>query len=346
MEYVFTDINEAFPIVWHRMWDNDGVIIEPTRNGPVRRSIYPVTTIFKQPRKRVLMSKLRDCNPFFHLFESIWMLAGRNEVAWLAKFNKRMLTYSDDGLTLVGAYGYRWKGVLSTVIHRLRNDPQTRRAYIPLFWTDDCFRDGKDTPCNTGISFYIRDGYLLDMTVFNRSNDMIWGAYGANVVHFSFLQEYVAAAVDAEVGFYAQISSNFHLYTDFDITKRLVGKIDPAPDNPYETDPLVSCSPTLIINDHAGIRNWQGDAAYFMDIYTMAQDPKTADKEWQSPFFAKIAVPMYHVWHAHVQEKDPVKALSLLDKIEATDWRLSARQWIENRLEARGYAAIPKANAS
>ena len=32
----------------------------------------------------------------------------------------------------------------------------------------------------------------LCMTVCNRSNDMLWGAYGANVVHMSMLQEFVA----------------------------------------------------------------------------------------------------------------------------------------------------------
>ena len=51
--------------------------------------------------------------------------------------------------------------------------------------------ESKDLPCNTHVYFSIREGFL-DMTVCNRSNDLIWGCCGANAVHMSFLQEYVA----------------------------------------------------------------------------------------------------------------------------------------------------------
>lgn len=337
MEYIFSDVNEAFPVMWHRLLGDDGVIEEQTRNGPVRRSVYPVTTIFKNPYHRVLFDKVRDANPFFHLFESIWMLAGRNEVAWLAKFNKRMMEYSDDGITLVSSYGYRWSGVLPTIISRLQKDPQTRRAYIPIFWGVDVPREGKDVPCNTGISFYLRND-CLDMTVFNRSNDMVYGAYGANVVHFSFLQEYVAAAVGCDIGFYAQISSNFHLYTDFDVTKRLMGKVQPRPQNLYYEDPYVNASPHWVLRSREDIDNWQEDAKYFIDVYTEATDPGDMEREWRTPFFAFIAAPMYRGWHAYVRERDVAKAVVRLEDVEATDWRFAGQQWINNRLEARSRA--------
>ena len=68
-----------------------------------------------------------------------------------------------------------------------------------------------DIPCNTNIYFKIREGEL-QMTVCNRSNDMIWGAYGANAVHMAVLQEYVAAQLDVPMGKYYQISDSFHVY--------------------------------------------------------------------------------------------------------------------------------------
>ena len=49
----------------------------------------------------------------------------------------------------------------------------------------------EEIPCNTAIYFKVREG-KLNMTVSNRSNDVIWGTFGANVVHMSILQEYVA----------------------------------------------------------------------------------------------------------------------------------------------------------
>ena len=132
MEYVFSDVNEAFPVLWHRMWSNDGVKVQQSRNGPVRVANEPVTITYRQPRHRVLFHPVRDANPFFHLFESIWMLAGRDDVKWLAKFNARMADYSDDGVTLTSAYGLRWNAVLQQTLDKLK-DQNTRRAYVPIF---------------------------------------------------------------------------------------------------------------------------------------------------------------------------------------------------------------------
>ena len=82
---------------------------QESRSGSVIEFPSPVTTTYKRPEERVLFYKNRDANPFFHLFESIWMLAGRDDVKYLSNFNKRMEEYSDDGHTLHGAYGYRWR---------------------------------------------------------------------------------------------------------------------------------------------------------------------------------------------------------------------------------------------
>jgi hypothetical protein len=63
---------------------------EPSRNGPVRVSPYPVVTTYANPAERVLFSPMRDANPFFHLFEALWMLAGRNDLPWLVQFNNAL----------------------------------------------------------------------------------------------------------------------------------------------------------------------------------------------------------------------------------------------------------------
>jgi hypothetical protein len=56
---------------------------------------------------------MRDANPFFHVMETLWMLAGRNDLPWLVRFNKRFASYSDDGgNTQPGAYGYQMAELL------------------------------------------------------------------------------------------------------------------------------------------------------------------------------------------------------------------------------------------
>src|SRR6266478_1362063 len=90
-------------------WMKSAGVKEDSRNGPVLVSPEPVMTVYTRPTERVLSSPLRDANPFFHLMEALWMLAGRNDVAWPAQFAKQILQYSDDGVILWGGYGARWR---------------------------------------------------------------------------------------------------------------------------------------------------------------------------------------------------------------------------------------------
>ena len=137
----------------------------------------------------------------------------------LTWFVKRMLEFSDDGLIFHGAYGHRWvryfgKNQLEIIINRLAKHPTDRRCVLSMWDApgDLMGKMGVDVPCNTSAYFSIGVRGDLDMTVSNRSNDIIWGAYGANAVHFSFLQKYIAERLGISVGRYWQISNNFHAY--------------------------------------------------------------------------------------------------------------------------------------
>ena len=44
-------------------------ITRDSRNGPVRESECPVTTVYHRPQERVLFWEQRDGNPFFHFME-------------------------------------------------------------------------------------------------------------------------------------------------------------------------------------------------------------------------------------------------------------------------------------
>ena len=80
-----------------------------SRNGIVYESTTPVTTVYNRPSERVLFWEERDANPFFHFMEGLWMLEGRNDLKFVYQYNKGMKNYSDDGETLHGAYGWRWR---------------------------------------------------------------------------------------------------------------------------------------------------------------------------------------------------------------------------------------------
>jgi thymidylate synthase len=304
-----------------------------SRYGEVLVMNEPVTTRYKNPWERVVFWEERDANPFFHLFESLWMLAGRNDVDFLKRFTKRMETFSDDGKTLHGAYGKRWRtwfkfDQLEEIIKRLKKSPDDRRCVLQM-WdsTEDLRREGKDLPCNTQIYFTISCDGRLDMSVCCRSNDIIWGAYGANAVHFSILQEYIAKALDLQMGHYWQISNNYHAYLDtFDpISNLQIHARDPyrtIPRCPYQRGEVL---PTLILDVDA--KTWMEDLEIWMD------DPVKVGL--RSQFFRRVATPLYMAHQAY-KNKDPDHAISIINEQMMTgfgDWKIASIEWIQRRMK-------------
>jgi len=192
---------------------------QDSRNGLVIRAEGPVATVYSSPLERVVSWPDRDANPFFHLYEALWMLAGRRDVAGPARYAKNMLNYSDDGETLHDAYGDRWrfyfgKNQLHTIISNLMINKLDRQCVLQMWDARvDLGRRGKAIPCNLTATFQVDPVWnKLDLVVFCRSNDIIWGTYGANAVHFGFLLEYVALKTNIAAGKYTQISVNYHAY--------------------------------------------------------------------------------------------------------------------------------------
>lgn len=176
---------------------------------------------------------VRKANPFFHLAEAMWMLAGREDLDFLLTFNKSFGQYSDDGVKIRGsAYGIRWRswfGVdqIDKLVAELTNN-ESRRAVLTQWDPADLNLNSKDVPCNLQTLFIVRNGYL-DMTVTNRSNDLVYGMYGSNIVHFTILHQYVAAKLNLPVGVYRQVSNCLHIYTENEVVQRLMASTNELP---------------------------------------------------------------------------------------------------------------------
>lgn len=331
------NVNEALAhgLAW--LWHSGDT--EESRNGPVLVSQTPVITCYECPRERVLFSPMRDCNPFFHLMESLWMLAGRDDVEWICHFNSTFHKFSDNGKTFWGAYGRRWRGwfgydQLEWIAKDLRNNPASRRAVLTMWNAMDDpgsfqhdFHDlqraadgGKDVPCNTNAFFRIHDG-RLNMEVNCRSNDILWGAYGANAVHFSMLLEYMAALIGVEVGVFWQNSFNFHVYTDVFKPEsfQYLGH-DASAHDYYSQD---KAKPLAIMN--------VPELEWHMDLENFFKD-NWADNQYYDLWFHGVAVPMRMAWDAYKQ-KAYATALRTMEDVLASDWRIAGKQWLERRRE-------------
>lgn len=308
----------------------------PSRNGTVIVAPHPVITEYLQPTERVLLSPLRRANPFFHLMESLWMLAGRNDVEFVKKFNKRISSYSDDGVYFHGAYGHRWKVAFGTdqiskIIRLLHACPNSRRAVLTMWSSGLDLRDEEyvlDVPCNTQAYFGINNG-KLDMTVTCRSNDAVWGAYGANVVHFSVLQEYVAAGLGVEVGVYRQFSNNFHAYTDVYSEEKLEAIVEDV-----KGRNLYTFFDTYTVPVVRSFAQFNYELGWFFESPPKEEEANTAEEcvhinngQYSEPFFREVVVPMYLAWLSY-KRKDSLRVLAFLSCVSADDWRIAARYFL------------------
>ncbi len=337
---------------------------EPSRAGDVLRVPYPVTTVYENPVERVCLHPWRDANPFFHLIEAMWMLAGRSDLKPLTNLVSTFVNYSDDGVTVPGAYGERWRNwgeplldphsgaevgrnelwpdQLDWVVKRLRADPRDRRVVIQMWdpGVDPARADAgsKDVPCNLTVLPFVTDG-ALNITVFCRSNDMVWGAYGANAVQFSVLLEYLACRIGLQVGKYYQVSNNFHAYVETAGDPEACWPVAWAGVDPYARGeltpyPLDHCFP---LSDHleAGIGN-RNERLLREDLRVFFEHgPAETITKARWPFLKHVVAPMalaHQHWKTKKGEDRFLGALDILAQLPpANDWRRAGEDWINRR---------------
>jgi thymidylate synthase len=312
-----------------------------TRNGPVLQAPWPVTTVYQNPTERVLFWPQRDANPFFHLYESLWMLAGREDVEPLTRYAKQMKAFSDDGETLHGAYGRRWRKWFSSkngwlfgdqlgiIIRRLKENPEDRRCVLQMWDAEEDLNSlSKDVPCNTMATFQRGANGELNMTVFCRSNDIVWGAYGANAVHFSMLLEYMALAMDCQVGIYTQVSVNWHGYLS------TLKPLDEIPYWQYQHDDPYSKSEVYPHQMYHGTVE-EADRR-IAELLHRADHGFDSPSEFNDdePFFsaANVVLTAHHVYKNSPASKRYDDALAVLKTgNQKNDWITAATQWVKRR---------------
>lgn len=294
---------------------------EESRNGPVYTMPNPFFLTIEEPMERVIFDPIRDANPFFHCMEAIWMLGGKRDVEFPSFFNKNYVNYAEDDGLVHGAYGYRWRehfgeDQIALAIDLLNRDPGTRRAVLGM-WDPvaDLAEDKRDLPCNTHIYFRLTtEG--LDMTVCNRSNDVIWGMLGANVVHFTMLQELIATATGSEVGMYHVFTNNLHFYPGMYKNAEKLWNLT-TPHNPYWHG--VSVQPLPLLHGNELIWDFLDDCKGF------PENLENLHTRW----FRNVAKPMFHAWFK--RKSGLGDGLADAEQIEAPDWRLACIEWIQRR---------------
>jgi thymidylate synthase len=371
MELSTRNVNTAFARLVHCFFSGFGPIeTGPSRNGEVAYYDEPVLVTYRRPWERVLFNAARDANPFFHLYEALWMLAGRNDVQSLARYNKRMLQYSDDGTTLRGAYGYRWRKALAyngtkfydqldILVDHLQKNPFSRRAVLQMWSVQDDLlwvERSLDVCCNTHAYLSVESGVCpecagkdsssvetcprckgkphdvpayLNLTVCNRSNDLIWGTLGANAVHFSFLQEYLAARLGLKVGVYNQFTNNLHVYLD---NWKPLEWLEEYQIGGAKSDEWYGTSNWNFVPLVQDPVVFEKELPHFVEVFS-GEVFDTEKLQWKEPFLRYVAFPLLLAYQHY--KRGSATSLLWTRNIEADDWKIAARNWIERRLQAK-----------
>lgn len=178
----------------------------------------------------------------FMAAEAHWILSGSNRLDYHPQIREKLTRFSDDGLTLSGAYGPKIMAQTDYVINKLVEDPDTRQAVLTI-WRENP-RKSKDIPCTVCMQFRIRNN-MLNTTVFMRSSDMYLGI-PYDVFSFSCVAKFVQLAYNAEtepvynleLGSLCIFIGSSHLYSsNFDDVHK-IQEADIIPVD-YDSDPHV-----------------------------------------------------------------------------------------------------------
>ena len=310
----FSSATEALPHLLNNLLVSGSVI--PSRNGETRELTMQHITV-DQTTDPYIATPGRNVSLPAQIAETMWILAGRDDVEWLSNYLPQAPKFSDDGKTWRGGYGPRLRGwsvdafahgpgednvdQLKYIIDLLREDPDTRRAVFTIYDPSTDSRPGKDIPCNNWVHFLARDG-KLHAHVAIRSNDVMWGWSGINSFEWSILNQVVAAYAGLHPGTITYDISSLHLYEHhYDKAQRIVDQ-------------------TLLADNELDAGMWN--------------DEFPAESPWFTPFDAKAdldeSLAAWFRLEKEIRENRGVSARYLEDRMSPglfLDWLLVLNDW-------------------
>lgn len=209
---IFNNVNEAF-IYYVRKLKHAPE--SSPRGMKIKECIGESFTVL-EPRSRITNNTIRQMSLSFAFGEFCWYLRGSDRLNIMEYYSKIYPQFSDDKVTVNGAYGKRifggkcsqWEQIKTL----LKKDPDSRQAVISIHQPSDLFSSSKDIPCTCVIQFFIRDGKLNAVT-YMRSNDIFLGM-PYDIFSFTMLQEMLALELNVQLGTYTHMVGSLHIYEE------------------------------------------------------------------------------------------------------------------------------------
>ena len=191
------------------------------------RALYNVNICILRPKDRLIKTEWRKWSEKYAEREWQWYLSQSRSVEEIKKYAPTWDKMHGGDNIVNSNYGYQWmrNGQLEKCIKQLKENKNTRQAWLTIF-------DGKekddymyDTPCTLSIGFDIKPQIgTLDMCVTMRSNDLVYG-FCNDQYCFTKLQKMVADELGVPTGTYYHFAHDLHIYRKhFDMIEKFYGK--------------------------------------------------------------------------------------------------------------------------
>jgi thymidylate synthase len=336
-KYVHRNSTNAFLIAL-AMVKEHGDIVSP--RGYETKELLNQKIIIIKPWERCIVLPSRNDDIVAKVAETLWMLAGRDDIDWLKWYVPRAPTWSDDGKAWRGAYGPRlrnwraWRGdnnwidQIDVIARKLVEDPSTRQAIINIWNPEIDLEPGKDIPCNNWLHFFIRNEKLY-MNVAQRSSDVVWGFSGIDAFSWSVLHEMMAHWVGVEMGDFTYFISSLHVY---DRHYKRLDKIleDYADRTIYDFDlPTLKYSGDLIDLDHLLSDIFQSEEMMREDNPIVQQPLRYTRDELIGAFVSILMVG--NLVKIHGDAAEPTTIAAIINQIPESDLRVAIVEWVSRK---------------
>lgn len=205
---VFKNASEAFETLF------ETIISQGVSTNVGTKALYNVGFYITNPKERDITTAWRKFSKKYAEREWAWYLSGNRSVEEIKKFAP-IWDKMHGGDNIVNSnYGWQWmrNDQLFKCIEQLKNNPDSRQAWLTIFDGKEKDDYAYDTPCTLSIGFDIKPGIeTLDMCVTMRSNDLVYG-FCNDQYCFTKLQELVADELGLPIGTYYHFAHDLHIY--------------------------------------------------------------------------------------------------------------------------------------
>lgn len=352
--------NDAWPQLINLISSNG--LPQDTRNGPALVVPEPVATVYSHPTERFLFDPNRDSNPFFSLFEPLWMLAGRDDAefldAFISDFSSR---FAEGGGRMHGAYGKRWRSwfprnassmerklngwpmediysfhwkdyvdQLDECVRLLRDNPYDRQAVIQMWdvGRDLGWKGLKDRPCNQQVLLRC-DRVVGDDADRHHVLD-ITVTCRSNDLSWGLITANACQFSFLQEYLAARIGVGVGTYTQFSNNLHLYNSAFEKAQYSHAAQWIADTSyPSRY---PATLRLVDNPETFDEELLQFLDEPDVVRDDFENSFFMRVA---HLMWLANEARRLKAfsEALDIAGNIEADDWRIACVEWIKRRIK-------------